>query len=45
VDEIKRKQQYTAEELQHIYSQMRPGALLIPMNQENGPAPDVAGPS
>jgi hypothetical protein len=41
VDEIKPKQQYTAEELQHIYSQMRPGALLIPMNQESGPAPDV----
>jgi hypothetical protein len=41
VDEIKPKQQYTAEDLQHIYGQMRPGALLIPMNHENGPAPDV----
>jgi hypothetical protein len=41
MDEIKPKQQYSAEELQRIYSQMRPGALLIPMIQESNPTPDV----
>jgi hypothetical protein len=41
VDEIKPKQQYSAEELQRIYSQMRLGALLIPMTQESSPTPDV----
>ncbi len=41
MDEIKPKQRYTVEELQRIYSQMRPEALLIPMNQENSAAPDV----
>lgn len=41
VDEFKQKQQYSAEELQRIYSQMRPGALLIPMGQESSPIPDV----
>jgi hypothetical protein len=41
VDGIKSKQKYSAEELRRIYSQMRPGALLMPISQTSAPIPDV----
>lgn len=44
VEALKPGMLYTAEELGRIYSQMRPGALLIPISQEAGGASPNIGP-
>jgi hypothetical protein len=41
VSQIKPGTLYTADQLEHIYRQMRPGSLLIPVTQEAGPSPAV----
>ena len=41
MEEIKPNGFYSNDELQRIYSQMRPGALLIPISEGGSPAPDV----
>ena len=33
--------QYSPQELERIYRQLRPGSLLVPIRQENSPTPEV----